>query len=119
MKEAKKKLVGNSSLSVNDRIEKLLSSSKIILFMKGVPAAPECGFSRKMVNLLAEYDGLQYDHFNIFSDNEIREGLKKYSNWPTYPQLYVNQKLIGGIDIVQDLHEENELSEILFPAAAK
>jgi len=54
---------------------------------------------------------LKYDHFNIFEDNEIREGLKKYSNWPTFPQLYYKGKLIGGIDIVQELHDENELGE--------
>ena len=115
----KRKILGeilnNSKIPVNEKIEKLLKSSKVMLFMKGVPSSPECGFSRKMVDLLAQYDGLEYNHFNIFNDNEIREGLKKYSNWPTYPQLYVNQKLIGGIDIVQELHEENELQDVLFP----
>ena len=68
--------------------------------MKGTPSLPQCGFSQRIVNLLKKYDGIKYDHFNIFEDNEIREGLKKYSNWPTYPQLYVNGTLIGGIDIV-------------------
>ena len=68
--------------------------------MKGTPSLPQCGFSQRIVNLLKKYDGIKYDYFNIFEDNEIREGLKKYSNWPTYPQLYVNGKLIGGIDIV-------------------
>ena len=68
--------------------------------MKGVPESPQCGFSQKIVNILKQYDGVVYKHFNIFEDNEIREGLKKFSNWPTYPQLYVNGKLIGGIDIV-------------------
>jgi len=100
---------------VNQRIEKLLASSDILLFMKGIPEAPECGFSRKTVDLLSTYDGLRYDHFNIYSDNEIREGLKKYSNWPTYPQLYIKGKLIGGIDILQEMHEENELADVLFP----
>lgn len=82
--------------------------------MKGVPSSPECGFSSKIVNILKEYDGLKYKHFNIFEDNELREALKKYSNWPTYPQLYVKGELIGGIDIVKELHEENELGEKLF-----
>ena len=81
--------------------------------MKGSPENPQCGFSGKIVNILKSYDGLEYSHFNIFEDNEIREGLKKYSNWPTFPQLYFKSKLIGGIDIVQELHDENELGEEL------
>ena len=81
--------------------------------MKGTPSLPQCGFSQRIVNLLKKYDGIKYDHFNIFEDNEIREGLKKYSNWPTYPQLYVNGQLIGGIDIVQELDEEGELLDTL------
>lgn len=101
-------------LTLTERIEKLLKGSEIILFMKGVPASPQCGFSSRIVNILKQYDGLKYDHFNIFEDNEIREGLKKYSNWPTYPQLYVKGKLVGGIDIVQELHEEKELEDVLF-----
>lgn len=71
--------------TVVQRIEDLLKSNDVMLFMKGVPEAPECGFSRKIIQVLKQYDGLQYGHFNIFTDNEIREGLKKYSNWPTYP----------------------------------
>jgi len=68
--------------------------------MKGTPANPQCGFSSRIVDILKNYDALKYDHFNIFDDNELREGLKKHSNWPTYPQLYHKGKLIGGIDIV-------------------
>jgi len=100
---------------INERIEDLLKSSEGLLFMKGTPNQPQCGFSSKIINVLNQYDGLKFDHFNIFEDNEIREGLKAYSNWPTYPQLYVKGKLIGGIDIVQELHEENELNDVLFP----
>ena len=111
-----KKQIRPKKLTVNERIEKLLGESNIILFMKGVPESPECGFSSRIVNILKEYDSLKYDHFNIFEDNEIREGLKKYSNWPTYPQLYVMGKLIGGIDIVQEMHEENELEDVLMAA---
>ena len=71
--------------------------------MKGSPEQPQCGFSSRIVNLLKKYDGVMdkdFTYFNIFEDNEIREGLKVYSKWPTYPQLYVNGKLVGGIDIV-------------------
>lgn len=72
-------------LTTTERIEELLSSSEVLLFMKGSPSSPQCGFSSKIVDILKKYDGLEYKHFNIFEDNEIREGLKKYSNWPTYP----------------------------------
>ena len=78
-----------------------------------MPEAPECGFSRTLIQILGQYDGLKYEHFNILHDNELREALKKYSNWPTYPQVYVKGKLIGGIDIVKELHEDNELDEAL------
>ena len=98
---------------VTERIEQLLKSSDIILFMKGTPEQPQCGFSSRIVEILKKYDSLKYAHFNIFDDQELREALKKYSNWPTYPQLYVKAKLIGGIDIVQELHEENELEDAL------
>lgn len=83
-----------------------------MLFMKGSPAAPECGFSNQCVQLLAKYNA-EYGHFNIFSDQEVREGLKSFSNWPTYPQLYVQGKLIGGLDILKELDEEEELADAL------
>lgn len=100
--------------SLKDRIETLLNN-KVMLFMKGSPAQPQCGFSARIVKILAKYDGLDYAHFDIYTDEELREGMKKYSNWPTYPQLYVNGKLVGGIDIVQELDEEGELEDALFP----
>ena len=81
--------------------------------MKGSPQSPQCGFSQRIVAILKKYDGLEYDHFDILQDNEIREGLKKYSNWPTYPQLYVNGDLIGGIDVVQEMDEEGELEDAI------
>lgn len=74
-----------SSMSLNERIEALLKSAPVLLFMKGTPDGPQCGFSSRIVAILKQYDGLDFKHFNIFEDNEIREGLKKYSNWPTYP----------------------------------
>lgn len=81
--------------------------------MKGSPESPQCGFSQRIVAILKKYDGLEYSHFDILSDNEIREGVKKYSNWPTYPQLYVNGDLIGGIDIVQEMDEEGDLEDAI------
>ena len=100
-------------MTVTEKIESLIKKNKIILFMKGTLDSTQCGFSSKIIALFNQYDGLKFEHFNIFEDNELREALKKYSNWPTYPQLYVDGKLIGGIDIVQELHDDNELGETL------
>ena len=73
---------------------------------------PVCGFSDKIVNILNEYNK-PYGHFNILEDSEVREGLKAFSNWNTYPQLYVNGKLVGGHDIIVELHEDGDLDEAL------
>ena len=81
-----------------------------MVFIKGTPDEPECGFSRTIIGILREYD-YAFGYFNIFSDSEVREGLKKYTNWQTYPQLYVNGKFVGGVDVVKELHEENELED--------
>ena len=84
--------------------------------MKGSPESPECGFSRKMVALLAKYVGSvipMYGHFNVYSDAEVRENVKKISKWPTYPQLYVKGSLVGGIDVCTELDEEAELEDAL------
>lgn len=82
-----------------------------MLFMKGSPQAPRCKFSRAMVDLLAGA-GAQYGSFDILSDQGVRQGLKKFSNWPTYPQLYVGGKLLGGLDVVKELQEEGELADL-------
>ena len=85
--------------SLNERLQKLLTAAPVMLFMKGTPSAPQCGFSRQMVALLRERQ-VRYGFFNILADDEVRQGLKEYSNWPTYPQLYVGGELVGGLDIV-------------------
>ncbi len=94
------------------KIEDLLKSNKIILFMKGTPEMPQCGFSAKTATILKGY-GIPFNTFNIFDDEDIRQGLKEYSDWPTYPQLYVNGELVGGCDIVTELHENGELGAML------
>ena len=82
--------------------------------MKGQPSEPQCGFSSKIVKLIEKYlKRDEYGYFNIFSDQEVRDGLKTYSKWPTYPQLYVKGKLVGGIDICQELDDEGEFEELL------
>ncbi|KAK3278981.1 hypothetical protein CYMTET_13113 [Cymbomonas tetramitiformis] len=96
--------------ALNDRIKKLLASSPVLLFMKGDPQEPRCGFSRKVSAALTEC-GAKYSTFDILSDEEIRQGLKEYSNWPTYPQLYVDGELIGGCDIILEMHESGELKD--------
>ncbi len=96
---------------LKEKIEKLLKSHKIILFMKGTPEMPQCGFSAKTAAILKSYD-IPFNSFNIFDDEDIRQGLKEYSYWPTYPQLYVNGELVGGCDIVTEMHENGELAAI-------
>jgi Grx4 family monothiol glutaredoxin len=95
-------------LSINEKLKELINSNPIMVFMKGVPEAPQCGFSRKMVDLLNKH-GVGYGHFNIFSDNVVRERLKEYSEWKTYPQLYVDGEFVGGLDIALEMDASGEL----------
>lgn len=104
---------GSTREELNDRLGRLVKKEKVMLFMKGDPEAPQCGFSRKTVSILSEYPDIKYGHFNILEDNEVRQGLKAYSNWPTFPQLYVNGTLIGGLDIIAELHADGELADSL------
>ena len=105
-----------STPSLDDRLKALTHKAPVMLFMKGTPDAPRCGFSRTAIELLRNAQ-IAFDTFDILSDEEVRQGLKKYSNWPTYPQLYGEGKLIGGLDIMKELNEEGELAESL-PAVA-
>ena len=84
---------------LNERLGELVKAAPVMLFMKGTPSAPQCGFSRQTVSLLRE-KGIRYGFFNILADDEVRQGLKEYSDWPTFPQVYVGGELIGGLDIV-------------------
>ena len=99
-------------MDVNSRIEEQLKSHDILLYMKGTPDFPQCGFSGQTVAALNAI-GKPYSTINIFEDEEIREGLKVYSNWPTFPQLYVKGELIGGCDIVLEMYESGELKTLL------
>uniref|UniRef100_W5KGV5 Glutaredoxin 3 n=1 Tax=Astyanax mexicanus TaxID=7994 RepID=W5KGV5_ASTMX len=85
---------------LNKRLKKLINAAPCMLFMKGSPQEPRCGFSRQIVQILKDRS-IQYSSFDILSDEEVRQGLKTYSNWPTYPQVYVNGELVGGLDIVK------------------
>ena len=95
-----------------ERIEDIIASSDVVLFMKGIPAAPQCGFSAAAVRTL-EACGASFGYVNIFEDPEIREGIKAYSNWPTIPQLYVKGEFIGGCDIVREMFASGELQQLL------
>jgi Grx4 family monothiol glutaredoxin len=98
--------------TLEERLAGLTTKEPIMLFMKGLPSAPRCGFSRQIVEIL-EGEGVPFGAFDILGDDEVRQGLKKYSNWPTYPQLYANGALVGGLDIVKELKEDGSLKEAL------
>ena len=97
---------------LNKRLKQLITSSQVTLFMKGTPSAPRCGFSRQTIEILTDAQ-ISFSTFDILSDEDVRQGLKKLSDWPTYPQLYVNGDLIGGLDIMKEMREEGGLAEQL------
>lgn len=84
---------------LNKRLKELVSAAPVMLFMKGTPSEPQCGFSRQLVAILRE-NSVKYGFFNILADDEVRQGLKKFADWPTYPQLWIDGELVGGLDIV-------------------
>ena len=100
------------------RIEAQLKEHPVLLFMKGSPTFPQCGFSARAAQILQQA-GVPFTHVNIFEEPEIREALKIYSNWPTFPQLYVEGELIGGSDIMLDMFERGELQPLLDAAVDK
>jgi monothiol glutaredoxin len=104
-------------MELNDRIKNTIDSSRIVLFMKGAPDFPQCGFSAQVVAALRAV-GAEFAHVNILADPELREGLKAYSNWPTFPQLYINGELIGGCDIVVEMYHSGELKSAVDEATA-
>ena len=98
--------------TLKSRIEEMIKSKKVFLFMKGTPMEPQCGFSAKVVEVL---QGLKADFgsFDVLSDESIRQGIKEFSDWPTIPQLYINEKLIGGCDIVEQMNTSGELKTLV------
>ena len=99
-------------MDVNEKIKDQIENNAVLLYMKGTPDFPQCGFSGQTVQALKAV-GKPFAFVNIFEDPEIRDGLKEYSNWPTFPQLYVKGELIGGCDIVVEMYQSGELHEIL------
>mmetsp|Transcript_14362 Transcript_14362/g.37287 ORF Transcript_14362/g.37287 Transcript_14362/m.37287 type:complete len:144 (+) Transcript_14362:40-471(+) len=105
----------------SDRIEKMIADNKIMLFMKGNKLFPQCGFSNTAVMILkavTESNGADFETFDVLSDQEVREGIKEYSNWPTIPQCYVDGEFIGGCDLLIEMYQNGELAEMVEKSAA-
>ena len=97
---------------IKNKIESMINQNEILLFMKGTPSMPQCGFSAAVVGVL-NHMGVKFQSINVLQDQEIREGIKSFSDWPTIPQLYVKGEFIGGCDIVKDMFEKGELKKVL------
>ncbi len=98
--------------ALKERIENDIKNNKVMLYMKGTPEEPQCGFSAQVISVLKTYD-VPFKTFNILEDDDIRQGIKEYSDWPTVPQLYVNGEFIGGCDILTEMHSSGELGPVL------
>lgn len=99
-------------MSIKEKIEDLLNKNKIVLFMKGTKQFPQCGFSARACAILQDMD-LEFHDVNILEDEEMRQGIKEYGNWPTIPQLYINKQLIGGSDIMMEMYQSGELQGLV------
>ena len=95
--------------STKDKIQNIIDENDVLLFMKGTPVMPQCGFSAAVVGVLSHM-GIKYNSVNVLEDPEIREGIKEFSDWPTIPQLYVKKEFVGGCDIIREMHENGELT---------
>ena len=98
-------------MSIEQFIESEVKSNDVVLFMKGTPQAPMCGFSGQVVQIL-DYLGVPFKGLNVLESEELRQGIKSYSNWPTIPQLYVKGEFVGGCDIVREMFQANELQQV-------
>lgn len=96
---------------INDFIENEVKTNDVVLFMKGTPDFPQCGFSGQVVQIL-DYVGVEYKGINVLASDELRQGIKEYSNWPTIPQLYVKGEFVGGCDIVREMFQAGELKSL-------
>ena len=99
-------------ITVQDRIRQEIADTPVVLFMKGTPVFPQCGFSAAVVQILSHM-GVKFKGIDVLSDPSVRQGIKEFSNWPTVPQLYVKGEFVGGCDIVREMFETGELNELL------
>ena len=95
-----------------EKIENIINDNEVLLFMKGTPVMPQCGFSAAVVGVLSHM-GIKFNSVNVLEDPEIREGIKEFSDWPTIPQLYVKKEFVGGCDIIKEMFENGELKKVL------
>ena len=100
---------------INDRIKEQVTQNRVVLYMKGTPQFPQCGFSATVAEVLKRCGVTDYASFNVLQDDALRQGIKDYSNWPTIPQLYVDGEFVGGCDIVREMYQSGELQQILAP----
>jgi monothiol glutaredoxin len=98
--------------NINEKIKDIINKNDVVLFMKGTPEMPQCGFSMTVCNILKELK-VKFSGVNVLADPEIRQGIKDFSNWPTVPQLYIKREFIGGCDIAKEMYEKGELQKIL------
>jgi len=103
---------------VHDQIKKTVTENDVVLFMKGTPVFPQCGFSSTVVQIL-DYIGTEYESVNVLDDPEIRQGIKDFNNWPTIPQVFVKGEFIGGCDIVREMFETGELRTLMTEKGVK
>ena len=96
---------------INQKIKDIISSKDIVLFMKGTPDAPQCGFSMTVSNILKKLN-VKFEGINVLSSDELRQGIKEFTDWPTIPQLYVKGEFVGGCDIVKEMFEKGELKKL-------
>ena len=101
-----------SDVTITERIKQDISDNQVVLYMKGTPVFPQCGFSAAVVQILTTM-GVKFKGIDVLADPEIRQGIKEFSNWPTVPQLYVNGEFVGGCDIVREMYENGELQSFL------
>lgn len=101
------------TMDTQERIKQTVTGNPVVLFMKGTPQMPQCGFSALAVQALQACGVSSFASVNVLADPEIREGIKRYANWPTIPQLYVNGEFVGGADIVREMYESGELQKLL------
>lgn|SRR3989338_4444882 len=100
-------------MTIEERIQTLIKENPVMLFMKGTPTFPQCGFSGQVMHLLKRAGVKDFGYFNVLEDEEMRQAIKSFSNWPTIPQLYINGEFIGGADITLELYESGELKKLL------
>src|SRR5210317_1262683 len=96
---------------INKQLDEIIKNNKVVLFMKGTPDMPQCGFSMAVANVLKHLE-VEFTGINVLDDEEISNGIKEYSNWPTIPQLYVKEEFVGGCDIIREMFEKQELQKI-------